>query len=114
MDFKAPAASKKTFKEPNPAISHLMKFVFNPEITEYILKVSIVFLTDNKSLRKNVESIIREGRVQKKKKKEKEKCFKTAIPLMSVLLFINSKSNSKASINSMPTWDDTGVHLSLN
>ena len=81
MDFKAPAASKKTFKEPNPAISHLMKFVFHPEITEYILKVSIVFLTDNKSLRKNVESIIREGRVQKKKKKKKKNVSRLPFPL---------------------------------
>ena len=84
MDFKAPAASKKTFKEPNPAISHLMKFVFNPEITEYILKVSIVFLTDNKSLRKNVESIIREGRVQKKKKRKRKMFQDCHSPYVSI------------------------------
>ena len=56
MDFKPQTVSKTPFREPSPAISHLLKFTFSPEKSEYTLNVSIRFFTDNKSLRKNVES----------------------------------------------------------
>ena len=49
MDFKRQTASKTPFREPSPAILHLLKFAFNPEKREYTLNVSIRFLTDNKS-----------------------------------------------------------------
>ena len=55
MGFKPQTASKTPFREPNPAILHLLKFTFSPEKREYTLNVSIRFLTDNKSLRKKVE-----------------------------------------------------------
>ena len=54
-DFRPQTASKTPFREPSPAISHLLKFVFSPEKRENNLNVSIRFLTDNKSLRKKVE-----------------------------------------------------------
>ena len=56
MEFKSQTASKTSFKERSPAISHLLKFAFSPGKRENTLKVSIKFLTDNKSLRKKVES----------------------------------------------------------
>ena len=56
IDFKPQTASKTPFREPSPAISHLMKFAFSPQKRETILNVSIRFVTDNKSLRKRVES----------------------------------------------------------
>ena len=56
MDFKPQTASKTPFREPSPAISHLLKFTFSPEKREYTLNVSIRLLTDNKSLKKKVES----------------------------------------------------------
>ena len=56
MDFKPQTASKTPFKELYPAISHLMKFAFSPEKRKNTLNVSIRFLTNNKSLRKKVES----------------------------------------------------------
>ena len=56
MDFKLQTASKTPFREPNQAISHLLKFAFSPEKREYTLNVSIRFLTDNESLRKKVQS----------------------------------------------------------
>ena len=56
MDFKPQTASKTPFREPSPSISHLLKFAFSPEKREKIVNVSIRFLTDSKSLRKNVES----------------------------------------------------------
>ena len=54
MDFEPQTASKATFREPSPAISHLLKFTFSPEKRENTLNVSIRFLTDNNSLRKKV------------------------------------------------------------
>ena len=56
MDFNQQAASKTPFREPSPAISHLLKFAFSPEKRENTLNASIRFLTDNKSLRKKIES----------------------------------------------------------
>ena len=54
IDFKPQTASKTPFREPSPAISHLMKFAFSPQKRETTLNVSIRFVTDNKSLRKRV------------------------------------------------------------
>ena len=56
MGFKPQTAYKTPFKEPSPAISHLLKFSFSPDKRENTLIVSIRFLTDKKSLTKNVES----------------------------------------------------------
>ena len=56
MDFELQTASKTPFKEPSPAISHLLKFAFSPEKREKTANVSIGFLTDSKSLREKVES----------------------------------------------------------
>ena len=56
MDFNPQTASKTPFREPSPAISHLLKFAFSSEKRENTLNVSIRFMTDNKSLRKEVES----------------------------------------------------------
>ena len=49
MDFKLQTAFKAPFREPSPAVSHLLKFAFSPEKRENTLNVSIIFLTDNKS-----------------------------------------------------------------
>ena len=54
MDFNPQTASKTPFREPSPAISHLLKFAFRPAKREYFKYFR--FLTDNKSLRKKVES----------------------------------------------------------
>ena len=56
MNFNPQTASKNPFREPSPAISHLLKFAFTPEKRENTLNVSIRFLIDNKSLRKKIES----------------------------------------------------------
>ena len=48
MDFKPQTASKNPFREPSPAILHLLKFGFSSGKKEYTLNVSIRFLTDNK------------------------------------------------------------------
>ena len=56
IDFKPQTASKAPFREPSPAISHLLKFAFSPERREKTVNVSIRFLTDSKLLRKKVES----------------------------------------------------------
>ena len=56
MDFKLQTASKTPFSEPSPALSYLLKFAFSPEKIENTLNVLIRFLTDNKPLRKKVES----------------------------------------------------------
>ena len=56
IDFKPQTASKTPFREPSPAISHLLKFSFSPEKRENTLNVSTRFLTDSKLLRKKVES----------------------------------------------------------
>ena len=90
MDFKMRAASKTPFREPSPAISHLLKFAFSPEKREKTVNVSIRFLTDSKSLRKKVESSA--------KAVYKKVWLKIVIPLMSSLFLINSKRTSKASI----------------
>ena len=54
MDFNPQIASKTPFREPSPAISYLLKFIFGPEERENTLNVSIKFLADNKSLRKKL------------------------------------------------------------
>ena len=59
MDFKLQTASKTPFREPSPAISHLLKLASSPEKNRNTLNVSIRFLTDNKTLRKNVESSVK-------------------------------------------------------
>ena len=59
IDFKLQTASKTPFREPSPAISHLLKFAFSPEKRENTLNVSIRFLTDSQSLRKKVESSVK-------------------------------------------------------
>ena len=56
MDFNPQTASKTPFREPTPAISHLLKFSFSPEKRENTLNVSIRFFIDNKSLREKFES----------------------------------------------------------
>ena len=56
MYFKQQHASKTHFREPSPAISHLLKLPFSPKKRENTLNVSIRFLIDNKSLKKKVES----------------------------------------------------------
>ena len=56
MDFKQQTASKTPFREPNPTILHLLKFCFSSEKRENTLKISIRFLSDNKSLNKDDES----------------------------------------------------------
>ena len=76
MDFKLQTASKTPFREPNSAISHLLKFAFSPEKREYTLNVSIRFLTDNKTLKKKVESS--EKAAYKKKKMIKDCYFSYA------------------------------------
>ena len=48
MNFKPQIASKTSFREPSPAISHLLMFAFSPEKGENTLDVLIRFLTDNK------------------------------------------------------------------
>ena len=58
MDFKPQTASKTPFREPSPAISHLLKFAFSPEEREKAVNVSIRFLIDSRSLRKKVESSV--------------------------------------------------------
>ena len=83
IDFKPQTASKTPFREPSPAISHLMKFAFSPQKRETTLNVSIRFVTDNKSLRKRVESSA--------KAVYKKAWLKIVISLMSALFFINSK-----------------------
>ena len=55
IDFKPQTAAKTTFREPSPVISHLLKFSFSPEKRKKTVNVSVRFLTDSKSLRKNVE-----------------------------------------------------------
>ena len=90
MDFELQTASKTPFKEPSPAISHLLKFAFSPEKREKTVNVSIRFLTDSKSLREKVESSA--------KAVYKKAWLKIVIPLMSSLFLINSKRTSKASI----------------
>ena len=60
MDFKPQTASKTPFREPSPAISHLLKFAFSPEKRENTLNVSIGFLADNKSLRKKLNHLRRQ------------------------------------------------------
>ena len=57
MDFKPQTASKTTFREPSPVISHLLKFAFSSEKRENTLNVSIRFLTDNKPLRKKLNNL---------------------------------------------------------
>ena len=59
MYYKQQTASKTPIQEPRPAVSHLLKFAFSPEKRENTLKVFIRFLTNNKSLRKNVEPFAR-------------------------------------------------------
>ena len=56
MDFNPQTTSMTPFREPSPAISHILKFAFSPEKRENTLNMSIRFLTDNESLRKEVES----------------------------------------------------------
>ena len=51
MDFKPQTDSKTPFREPSPAISHLLKFACSPEKREKTVDVSI--------------RIIREGNIQK-------------------------------------------------
>ena len=36
MDFKPQTTSKTPFREPSPAILHLLKFAFSPEKGEYV------------------------------------------------------------------------------
>ena len=91
MDFKPQTASKTPFREPSPAISHLLKFSFSPEKREKTVNVSIKFLIDSNSLRKNAESSA--------KAVYKKVWLKIVIPLMSALFFINLKRTSKAGIN---------------
>ena len=87
MDFNPQTASKTTFREPSPAISHLLKFAFSSEKRENTWNVSITFLTDNKSLlRKKVES--------SRKVVYKNTWLKIVTPLMSPLFLINSKRTS--------------------
>ena len=59
MDFKLLTASKISFRKPNVAISHLLKFGFSLEKRKNTRKVSVRFLTDNNSLRKNFESFVK-------------------------------------------------------
>ena len=91
IDFKPQTASKTPFREPSPAISHLLKFAFSPKKIENTLNVSIRFLTDSKSLRKKFESSAKAA--------YKQAWLKIVIPLMSSLFLINSKRTSTASIN---------------
>ena len=91
MDFKPQTASKTLFREPSPAISHLLKFAFIPEKRKYTLNVSIRILTDNKSLRKKVESST--------KTVYKIAWLKIVIPLMSALFFVDSKRTSISNKN---------------
>ena len=56
MDFKPQTASKNPFREPVPAISHLLEFAFSSEKREKNVNVSVRFLTHSKSLRRKVES----------------------------------------------------------
>ena len=91
IDFKPQTAFKTPFREPSPAISHLLKFAFIPEKREYTLNVSIRLLTDNKSLREKVESST--------KAVYKIAWLKIVVPLMSSLFFINSKRTSKSNKN---------------
>ena len=56
MDFNPQTASNTPFREPSPAISHLLKIAFSPEKRENILNGLIRLLTDIKSLRNKVES----------------------------------------------------------
>ena len=55
MDFNRQNASKTSFREPTPAISHLLKFAFSPGKKRKYFKC-FRFLTGDKSLRKKVES----------------------------------------------------------
>ena len=55
-DFNPQAASITSLREPMPEISHLLRFGFKPEYFEKFVKVSIKYLTDLKSRRRNVES----------------------------------------------------------
>ena len=80
MDFNLQTASKTSFREPSPAISHLLKFAFSPEKRENTLNVSIRFLTDNKLLRKKVESSA--------KAVYKKAWLKIIVPLMLALFWI--------------------------
>ena len=91
IDFNPQSVYKTPFREPSPAIWHLLKFAFSPEKIENTLNVSIGILTDNKSLRKKVQSSAKT--VYKKTR------LKIVIPLMPALFLINSKRTSKASIN---------------
>ena len=56
LDFKPQTVSKTPFRKASLAISHFLKSAFSLEKQKNTLKVFIKFLTDNKSLRKNVES----------------------------------------------------------
>ena len=97
IDFQPQTASKTSFREPSPAISHLLKFALRLEKREHTLKVSIKSLTDKTSLRKKVESSA--------KVVYKKAWLKIVISLMSALLLINSQRTSKASIK---TYDGMG------
>ena len=87
MDFNPQTASKTPFREPSPAISHLLKFAFSPEKRENTLNVSIRFLTDNESLSKKVEPSA--------KAVHKKTWLKIVIPLVWALFLVNSKRTSK-------------------
>ena len=56
MDVKPQTVSKTPFREPSPAISHLLKFDFSHEKRGNTSNMPIRFLTYIKSLRKKVES----------------------------------------------------------
>ena len=88
-NFKPQTVSKILFREPSPAISHLLKFAFSHEEIENTFKVFIRFSTDNKTLRKNVESPA--------KAMYKKVCLTIVIRLIIAYLFINSKRTSKVS-----------------
>ena len=91
MDFKLQTVSKTPSRELSTAISHLLKLAFTPEKRENTLKLLIRFLTDNKSLSKNVESSA--------KAVYKKIILKIFIPLMSAKFLINSKIAFKTGIN---------------
>ena len=60
MDFKPQTACNTLFREPSQVKSHLKKFVFSPKKKkENTLNFFIIFLTNNKELKKNVESFVK-------------------------------------------------------
>ena len=104
MRFKSKNASKTPFREPSPAISHLLNFALSPAKTENNLKVFIRFLTDNKSLRKYVES--------SEKAVYKNPWLKIVTPLVNYFWLIQ-RELIKQLQTCMPIWDHPGVQRSL-